>query len=399
MVRFMIPPFNFARIPSIIFGIGKLNELYNVIPKFGKNILIVTGKSSLRSSSKWDEITTKLEKLPIDYSLVSISGEPSPTLVDKNVIKFRGKSIDLVVGIGGGSVIDAGKAISAMILKRGSVKDYLEGVGTKTHDGEKVPYIAIPSTSGTGSEATKNAVISEIGPDGFKKSLRHDNLVPDITIIDPELMISCPASITAACGMDAFTQLLEAYVSPKGNPMTDALAVSGIKCIIDSIIPACSNGASDINVRAAMAYGSLMSGVTLANAGLGIIHGLAGPIGGLFEIPHGVACGTLLTEATKFNIKRLKEQGTLGKDGLKKYAVIGALLSSAKFLNEGKINDYCDFLIETLDKWTAELKIDRLGKYGITFDDLDKIVEQSGLKNNPVPLNNDDIKEIIMNRI
>lgn len=395
----MIPNFNFARIPHILFGTGNLDKIFEIIPHYGNNILMVTGESSLNNSGRWDEIIKNLEDHKISYSHVSISGEPSPTLIDKYTSEYRDKKIDLAIGIGGGSVTDAGKAISAMIPKKDSIKNYLEGVGEKAHDGVKIPYIAIPTTSGTGSEATKNAVISEIGPKGFKKSLRHKNLVPDIAIIDPDLMITCPPSITAACGMDAFTQLLEAYVSPKGNPITDALAVSGMKYISRNIKMACSTGALDLEVRAAMAYGSLMSGIVLANAGLGIVHGLASPIGGFFNIPHGVVCGSLLAEATKMNIKMLQEQGSAGKEALKKYAEIGELLISSKYTEKRKINKYCSVLIETLESWTQELKIDRLGKYGITIDDTDKIVESSGLKNNPVNLTKDNIKNIVINRI
>ncbi|MFW9879328.1 MAG: iron-containing alcohol dehydrogenase, partial [Candidatus Thorarchaeota archaeon] len=239
----MIPSFNFARIPNIIFGAGKLNELYDITLKFGKNILFVIGERSLKKLGKWDEISSILDNKSLNYSVISISNEPSPTIIDEAAAQFRKKSIELVVGIGGGSVTDAGKAISAMIPKEDSIKNYLEGVGNKTHDGKKIPFIAIPTTSGTGSEVTKNAVISEIGPNGFKKSLRHDNLIPNIALIDPELMISCPSSISAACGMDAFTQLLEAYVSPKGNPITDVLAFDGMRYMNKNILSACSNSA------------------------------------------------------------------------------------------------------------------------------------------------------------
>lgn len=395
----MIPSFSFARIPKIIFGAEKLNELYNIIPKFGEHILFVIGRSSLQQSGIWKSITSRLESIPIDFSSTTISREPSPTIIDEIVAKFRNKKFDLVVGIGGGSVTDAGKAISAMLKKKGSIKNYLEGVGNKVHDGEKIPYIAIPTTSGTGSEATKNAVISEVGPEGFKKSLRHDNLIPNIAIIDPQLMISCPSSISGACGMDAFTQLLEAYVSPKGNPMTDTLAYNGMKYASENIILVCSTGSSDVNVRAAMAYGSLLSGITLANAGLGIVHGLASSIGGMFEIPHGVVCGTLLSEATKINIEMLQKQGTEGKSALKKYAQIGALLAGKYYVEEGKIEHYCLKLIEHLEEWIKELKIDYLSKYGIKNEDLEKIVEKTGLKNNPVNLSKENIKIIVKNRL
>ncbi|NVM35296.1 MAG: iron-containing alcohol dehydrogenase [Candidatus Lokiarchaeota archaeon] len=395
----MIPPFSFARIPHIIFGAGKLNELYNIIPKFGNNVLFVIGGRSLQQSGIWDEITSNLERKSINFSSTSISSEPSPLLIDEVATKFRDKALNLVVGIGGGSVNDAGKSISAMLTKNDSIKNYLEGVGDKTHDGKKIPYIAIPTTSGTGSEATKNAVISEVGPDGFKKSLRHDNLIPNIAIVDPQLMISCPSSISAACGMDAFTQLLEAYVSSKGNPITDTFAYSGMKYMAENLLLACSTGSSDVNVRAAMAYGSLLSGITLANAGLGIIHGLASPIGGMFKIPHGVICGTLLSEATKINIEMLQKLGSEGRKRLKKHAQIGALLTGKYHVEEGMIYQYCSKLIETLEMWTNELKIDRLGKYGIKSEDVEKIVEKAGLKNNPVNLTTESIKTIILNRL
>jgi len=395
----MIPPFSFARIPHIIFGAGKLNELYDIIPKFGNNVLFVIGGNSLQQSGIWDEITSNLESKSINFSMTSISSEPSPILIDEIATKFRDKNLNLVVGIGGGSVTDAGKAISAMLAKNDSIKNYLEGVGDKTHDGKKIPYIAIPTTSGTGSEATKNAVISEVGSDGFKKSLRHDNLIPNIAIVDPQLMISCPASISAACGMDAFTQLLEAYVSSKANPITDTLAYNGMKYMAESLLLACSTGSSDVNIRAAMAYGSLLSGITLANAGLGIVHGLASPIGGMFKIPHGVVCGTLLSEATKINIQILQKQGSEGRKGLKKHAQIGALLTGKYHVEEGMIDQYCLKLIEMLEIWTNELKIDRLGKYGIKNEDVEKIVEKAGLKNNPVSLSMENIKTIVLNRL
>ncbi len=393
----MIPPFTFARIPHIIFGKGKLNELFNVIPNFGKKVLIVTGGKSLKQSGRWDGIISNLEENSIDFSSIQVSNEPSPSLIDNCVSKLKNKKLDLVVSIGGGSVIDAGKAISAMLKKDFSIKNYLEGVGNKIHDGHKIPFIAIPTTSGTGSEATKNAVISEIGLNGFKKSLRHDNLVPNVAIVDPNLMLSCPTSVTAACGMDAFTQLLESYVSPKGSPITEILALDGMEFMSKYISSVNSYDALNIQARSAMAYGSLISGITLANAGLGIIHGLASSIGGLFDIPHGVVCGTLLAEATKINIKVLKKLGPSGKVGLRKYAKIGAILTGDK--DKNKIDDYYIALINILTTWTKDLQIELLGKYGIKEDDIGIIVENTGLKNNPVHLSRENITNILISRI
>jgi alcohol dehydrogenase class IV len=395
----MFLDFNFASIPHIIFGAGRLNELYELIPKFGNNVLYVIGGSSLKKSRKWDEIVYAMKKKNVNFSEISVTGEPTPTLVDDAVKNFRNQKIDLVVGIGGGSVIDAGKAISAMLPKIDSVRNYLEGVGSKTHDGVKIPYIAVPTTSGTGSEATKNAVITEVGNEGFKKSLRHDNLIPNYAIIDPQLVVSCPKSVTASCGMDAFTQLLEAYVSPKANPITDALTINGIKRMKDAIIPVYKEKPSDITLRIAMAYGSLMSGIALANAGLGIVHGFASSIGGLFNVPHGVVCGTLLAESVKMNIKRLEQLGTKGKNGLLKHANVGALISGKESFEKNNIPHLCSILIETLEKWTKQLNIDLLGKYGITTTDIDNIIERTRLKNNPVQLKLEDLNEILLNRI
>ncbi|MFW9772225.1 MAG: iron-containing alcohol dehydrogenase [Candidatus Thorarchaeota archaeon] len=395
----MIPNFNFASIPQILFGSGTINQLFSIIPQYGRNLLYVIGKNSLRNSKKWNEVIDKSDVNSLNYSIISIRGEPSPNLIDSFIDQYRNQTIDLVVGIGGGSVIDAGKAISAMLLKKDSVKDYLEGVGIKKYDGIKIPYIAVPTTSGTGSEATKNAVLSEVGPEGFKKSLRHDNLIPNYAIIDPELTISCPASVTAACGLDAFTQLLEAYTSNKSNPMTDSLAYSGMIYMKDAIIPVCTTNPSDLNLRAIMAYGALMSGICLANAGLGIVHGLASSIGGFFRIPHGVVCGTLLAESTRMNIMNLKKLGSSGLEALQKYATIGALFDKKKIIEKTQIEYYCSLLISNLEKWTIDLGIEGLGKYGISVNDIEKIVNSAGIKNNPVPLSEENIYKIMESRI
>ena len=395
----MVSNFRFASIPNLIFGAGKFSELYDIIANFGKNVLFVIGGSSLKASGKWDEIASEMLRRTINFYSISIAGEPTPALIDEAVKKFRQKNLDLIIGIGGGSVIDAGKAISAMIPKNDSIKNYLEGVGDKVHDGKKIPYIAIPTTSGTGSEATKNAVITEVGPEGFKKSLRHDNLVPNYAIVDPKLVVSCPPSITAACGMDAFTQLLEAYVSPRSSPVTDALAYSGIKQMKENMISVYRNKSSDLNARSAMAYGSLISGIVLANAGLGIVHGLASSMGGLFNIPHGTVCGTLLAESTKMNVNRLEQIGRDGEHELLKYAIVGAIIAGKGYEVNIDVSYCCSVLVETLENWTKQLNIERLGKYGITYADIDNIIERTGLKHNPVKLNLEDIKEIVVNRI
>ncbi len=387
--------FQFIKTPYLYFGAGQFNDIERIILKFGKTVLILTGAHSFISSSKWGALTKSLKNKSIDYFHIKIGGEPSPDLIDNTVAEFQKKSINVVLSIGGGSVIDAGKAISAMLPQNNSVFNYLEGVGKGIkYNGLKVPFIAVPTTSGTGSEATKNASLSRVGQDGFKKSLRHDNLVPDIAVIDPELMLSTPQDITVSCGMDAFTQLLESYVSIESTPLTDALAWSGLEHLKDNLILACTSGAENTDVRAEMAYASLMSGITLANAKLGVVHGMASTIGGCFNIPHGVICGTLVGSATRINIELLKKENN--KYALEKYAKVGALLSG----NDSKdIDIYCELLVKKIDEWTETLKLPLLSKYGMKPSDLDKIADLSGNKNNPVQLDKNERKNILLRRI
>jgi len=390
-------PFVFARCPHIIFASGSFGDLPCLAGGFGERVLVVTGAHSLQETGRLDVLKESLDRKSIDLLHLPVKGEPSPQLVDDATLEFRGSGIELVMAVGGGSAIDAGKAISAMLLEGGSVMDYLEGVGRGArHSGTKVPFIAVPTTAGTGSEATKNAVLSRVGADGFKKSLRHDNFVPDIALIDPELALPCPAGITAACGMDALTQLLESYVSTGASPITDALALSGLEHVRDNLVPASSSGAGDIEVRAGMAYASLLSGITLANAGLGVVHGFASVIGGLFPAPHGVICGTLLGEATRANIEWLLQERGAGDESLRKYAKTGAVLARRE---TGDIAGDCDLLTETIDEWTRILNLPLLGEYGVGTSDIDGILEETGLKNNPATLGKEEMRIIIESRI
>lgn len=388
-------PFLFARAPRIVFGAGALKELANLLDAFGDSVLLVTGRGSLRDSGRLDDIENALKNRGIRSHHLCVEGEPSPDLVDEAVKRFGSTRIDAVAAIGGGSVVDAGKAVSAMLPLKRSVYDFLEGVGTgEAHEGCKVPLLAAPTTAGTGSEATKNAVLSRVGQEGFKKSLRHDNFVPDVALVDPELALSSPFPVTAACGMDAFTQLLESFVSTHASPMTDALALSGIEQIVKNLLRACSKGAGDTGVRGAMAYGALLSGITLANAGLGVVHGLASPMGGAFPIPHGVVCGTLVGEATSATIDKLASSHGPDHPALRKYARVGVLMTGARDDTSG-----LKMLVETLDAWTEELKIPRLGEYGVRESDLDGIAAKAGCKYNPAPLDPEEIKKVLLKRL
>ena len=235
--------FHFARTPELFFGPGKLAYLPDTLRGRGISSLVcITGESSFRETEQWSRLRDDLHSAGIGFRDYSVSGEPSPESVDAIAAECRENQPDCVLAVGGGSVIDTGKAVSAMLPCSEGVETFLEGVGTKKPPGSKVFFAAVPTTSGTGSEATKNAVISRQGTEGFKKSLRHDNYVPDIAVVDPELVLSCPAGITAASGLDAVTQLLEGFVSTKASPLTDALAAGGLMAAGPSFVRAVEQG-------------------------------------------------------------------------------------------------------------------------------------------------------------
>ncbi len=389
----MVKPFQFVRMPLISFGPGKISSLPGLIKKYGNEIILVTGQKSFMNSDLALILLDTFKKNGIKHHHVIISGEPCPSIIDQIVNRLNKESLKVVVGIGGGSTIDAGKAISAMLYRADSVQDYLEGIGNKEHPGTKIPFIAVPTTSGTGSEATKNAVISRIGKDGFKRSLRHDNFVPDIALVDPELTINCPPDITAASGMDCFTQLTEAYLSDKSNEYTDAFALEGLKAIKSSLRDAFNNG-QNIVARTGMSFAALTSGICLTNAGLGAVHGFASSIGGMYNIPHGIVCGTLMAIANEVTVRKLRES-SYNPAALKKYALLGEL-----FLDkEGKSqNFYIDGFIEYLHLLTNEFKLPGLKQSGISKNDLEMICTSTECKNNPVKLGTDDLMEILTTR-
>lgn len=386
--------FNLGRLPQVHFFTGAIATLPKYINKYGSRILLITGSHSLKQSGKRDVIESSLKNAGILYDSISFTGEPSTDFIDDVVKQYKDKTIDAVVSVGGGSVIDAGKAVSAMFPLQESVIDYLEVVGTKQHSGIKIPFIAVPTTAGTGSEATKNAVLSKTGKNGFKRSLRHDNFVPEVAIIDPQLMVGCPVNVTAASGLDALTQLIESYVSTQANPFTDSLAASGIEKIGQSLLNLCINHNDTVFHRANMAYGAFISGITLAHAGLGVVHGLASPLGALFTIPHGVACGTMLAAATKATIKKLQAMGD--SYYLKKYAAVAKLLTGYA---GSSVDDACDMLIKTLEEWISALRMPRLSEYGVREDDFAAILRDGGNKNNPASLDDKEIMLMLQERL
>jgi alcohol dehydrogenase len=320
-------------------------------------------------------------------------------LVDEAVARFRGQAIDVVVAIGGGSVLDAAKAIAGLLPHGNSVMDHLEGVGKNVaYRGPSTPFIAVPTTAGTGSEATKNAVLSVQGPEGFKKSFRDECLVPEYALIDPDLLTTCPPELTAADGMDAFTQLLESYLSIKANPFIDALAWSGMGAVKQGLFAAWAGNEPEAALgRGAMAYAALLSGITLAQVGLGSVHGLASPLGAYFPIPHGVVCGTLVAAATEINIRALQAREP-HHPALAKYAQVGRLLTDDDSLGDDTARTA---LVTLLAEWSDLLQLPRLNRYGVSEKDFPLIVANSrgsSMQTNPIKLTDAEILAILTMR-
>lgn len=380
----MINAFYLGRLPKIFFGPGKIKMLSDIIASNGKNILLVTGSHGLAKEGHLSNLNFLSENKSFNLNLATVSNEPRPADINRITYENRVKDIDVVVAIGGGSVIDAGKAVSAMLPHSDSVKDYLEGVGTKKHPGQKIFFVAVPSTSGTGSEATSNAVISETGLHGFKRSLRHENFMPDVALIDPELTLSCPPGITAASGMDAFTQLLESYTSVTSGAFTDMLALEGIRALNANIETAYSHG-DNIKARTAMSYAALLSGITLSYAGLGLVHGFASATGALFNIPHGIICANLMAPVNRHNVEGVMESGD--KVSLGKYAAIGKILSGQDKRTDEWFAGYVPDHIENL---AFRLSIKKLGIFGVKESDVEIIAKNSGNKSNPVNISDED---------
>lgn len=388
--------FQFGRTPRIRFGPGRFVELPSLALGFGRMALLVTGGGSLAASGRKAALDADLARAGLLVQEATVSGEPEPEFVDQAVTAYRDAGIEVVIAVGGGSVLDAGKAVSALLPLGEPVLEYLEGMGTRTHPGTKVPFIAVPTTAGTGSEATHNAVLSRVGPNGFKRSLRHEAFAPDVALVDPELTLTCPRSVTAACGMDALAQLLEAYVSPQASPLSDAVAWSGLMAIKDRLAPACGEGAGSLDVRGGMSYAALASGLALANAGLGIVHSLASELGARFPIPHGVLCGTLLASGTRRNLERLAATEGPDAPALIKHAQVGQLFLGrwSESTAEG-----CAWLLTLLDAWTERLEMPRLRTLGVADADVAAAAARARLKNNPVHLEPQDILDILTARL
>ena len=313
--------FEFATSNRIIFGEGAVSELALVASNLGRRALFVTGTSGDRPAAH----VAALVAAGLIADVLPVTGEPTVSMVQEG-LRFAGsRRCDLVVAMGGGSALDAGKAIAGLLPNPGDIYDYLEVVGKGMPlPTPGLPFVAVPTTAGTGSEVTRNAVLS-VPEKRVKVSLRHASMLPRVAIVDPRLTYDLPPAVTASAGLDALVQLIEPFLSVAANPMVDALCREGIGRIARSLRKAWVDG-SDAEARLDMSLGALFSGMALANAKLGAIHGFAGPIGGRLAAPHGAVCARLLPSVLRTNLVALQQRAP-GSDPLSRFAELARLLT------------------------------------------------------------------------
>jgi alcohol dehydrogenase class IV len=382
--------FEFATANRIVFGVGTLSEAGSVAREFGRAALIVTGRNTGRAG----KLVALLAKSGVTHRFFSIAGEPEIATVQKGAALARESGCELVIGFGGGSALDAAKAIAALGTNVGDPFDYLEVIGRgQPLTKPSLPVIAIPTTAGTGAEVTRNAVLGS--PEHrVKVSLRSPTMLPRVAIVDSELTHDLPPDLTASTGLDALTQLIEPYVCLRANPMTDALCVEGIPRVARSLRVAFNKG-DDAAAREDMSTASLFGGLALANAGLGAVHGLAGPIGGMFPAPHGAICAALLPHVMETNLAALRQRAP-SSDALRRFEHVARLLTG---INAATADDG----VIWVRRLVKDLQIPGLGKYGIKPSDSGAICEKaaraSSMKPNPIVLTPDELGEVLTSTI
>lgn len=374
--------FEFATANRIIFGAGKLSGLADSLKGSVKRLLLVRG----RSSDAIPRVREILSAQGIQFNEFEVHGEPTVDVVREGV-KFA-EGCDVVIGLGGGSVLDAGKAIAALATNHGDVFEYLEVVGKGQPLTEKpLTFIAIPTTAGTGTEVTRNAVL-DVPEHGMKVSLRSPMMLPSLAIVDPELTYTLPQEITAASGLDALTQLIEPFVSVKANPLTDAICREGMSHAAKSLRRAYHDG-KDKQAREGMALASLFGGLALANAALGAVHGFAGPLGGMLHAPHGAICAKLLPLVMEANIEAMKAE---------KHAGLAHYEEAARILTVNPSASASDG-VKWVSELVNELKIPPLSTHGMTASHIPEAVQKtlsaSSYKGNPIPLKAEVLTEIL----
>ncbi|HTY86603.1 MAG TPA: iron-containing alcohol dehydrogenase [Candidatus Acidoferrum sp.] len=378
--------FEFTTATRIVFGTGSLSQAGALAADFGRRALVVTGRDARRA----ERLQANLKSAGVDTVTFPITGEPDLATVTQGMELAKAEKCDLVIGFGGGSAIDTAKAIAAMLTNDGELLDYLEIIGRgKPLTKPSAPFIAIPTTAGTGAEVTRNAVLAS--PEHqVKVSLRSPLMLARVAVVDPELTCNLPPALTASTGLDALTQLIEPFVCNRANPMTDGLCVEGLRRAARSLRIAYSNG-KDKDARADMAVASLFGGLALSNAGLGAVHGFAGPIGGRFPAPHGAICAALLPHVMAMNLRALRQRDPNGP--------ALACYEEAAWWLAGDMKAKADDGLKWVRALVLDLKVPRLGSFGVRrehFPDLvAKAANASSMKANPIALTPDELTEIL----
>ena len=378
--------FEFATATQIVFGAGMLREIGSLAKPFGRRALVVTGRDAARAA----RVLPRLRAADLGVVTFPVFGEPEISTIERGVALARREHCEFVIGFGGGSVLDAAKAIGVMLTNDGEPLDYVEVIGRgKAIANASAPLIAIPTTAGTGAEVTRNAVLGS--PEHrVKVSLRSPLLLPRVAVVDPELTYDLPPALTASTGLDALTQLIEPYVCRRANPMTDGLCVEGLRRAARSLCVAFSGGSCPA-AREDMAVASLHGGLALANAGLGAVHGFAGPIGGMFPAPHGAVCAALLPHVMATNLQALRERAP-ESGALKRYDEVARLLT-------GQATAAADDGLAWIAALVRDLQIPPLGSYGLRREDLGEVVTKamnaSSMKANPITLTAVELAETL----
>jgi len=377
--------FEFAAPSRIVFGEGRVADVPKIVSGMGSRALIVEGRSGRAES-----LVRQLGEAGLATATIRVASEPTISLVEAGVARARSEQCDLVVALGGGSVIDTGKAISALLTNDAPVRDYLEVIGkARPLANRAAPFIAIPTTAGTGAEVTRNAVLMA-EEEQVKVSLRSPLMLPAVALIDPELTYSLPPSVTASTGLDALTQCIEPFVSPNANPLSDAVAREGIRRAGMALRRAFHDGA-DREGRRDMAVASLCGGLALANAKLGAVHGFASPLCGMFPVPHGGVCARLLPAVTEINIRALRARAP-NAPALARYDEVARIVTGDV---TARAEDAADWLRELV----AELAVPGLSSYGVTDEDIPRVVaaarQASSMQGNPIVLTDAELHQAL----
>jgi len=386
--------FEHAANPRLLFGrgvsAGLATETARIVSR-GKRVFLISGGRSLSDSGKKGEFLDGLRREGFEIEEGRVTSEPDADTVDLLALRARDFRADCAIGIGGGSVLDAAKAVAFLTRNPGGIAEYLEGIGTRAPEGVRIPLVAVPTTAGTGSEATKNApIIVRRGLMRFKKSLRHDSLIPDLAVVDPLLAESSPRKLAVSCGMDALSQLIESFISKRATPLTDSLVLGGLAHAFSALPVIVSSGGGKTEAWTSMSYASYISGTALANAGLCAVHGIAGPAGAETGMAHGALCALLLPPTMERTVSLLAEGSDLRRpgDSLEKVSVLGDM--AARFLGtaQGGIPGF-------LESLRALRGIASLDPARLTEESIARIARQADDKNNPVPLSVEDRIEIL----